>query len=97
MKWYIKILQKKKNIFQKINLIIKYFKITGISCLMDRSEDNRFDGFDLINELTDLNFDEFSSSILYEINNDGKNEMNKIDEEGGEFEIEEIDDSEEAH
>lgn len=54
---------------------------------MDRSEDNRFDGFGLINELTDLNFNEFSSSILYEINNDGKNEMNKIDEEEGEFEI----------
>ena len=64
---------------------------------MDRSEDNRFDGFGLINELTDLNFNEFSSSILYEINNDGKNEMNKIDEEEGEIEIEEIDDSEEAH
>ena len=60
------------------------------------SEDNKFDGFDLINELTDLNSDEFSSFIPHDINNDGKNEMNKIDEEGGEFEIEEIDDSEDT-
>lgn len=68
-------------------LVIKCFKITGISNLMDGSEDDKFDGFDLINELSDLKNDEVSSIVSSE-----KNEMHKIDEEGGKFEIEEFDD-----
>ena len=70
----------KKNEYIPKVLVIKSFKITGISNLMDGSEDDKFDGFDLINELSDLKNDEVSSIISSE-----KNEMQKIDEEGGEF------------
>ena len=63
---------------------------------MDWREDYKFDGFDLINELTDLKSDVFSSFIPNDINNDGKNEIKKMDKERGQFEIEEIDDSEDA-
>ena len=50
----------KKNEYIPKVLVIKSFKITGISNLMDGSEDDKFDGFDLINELSDLKNDEVS-------------------------------------
>ena len=80
-----------KNEYISKVLVIRSFKITGISNLMDGSEDDKFDGFDLINELSDLKNDEVSSIVSSE-----KNEMQKIDEEGGEFEIEEFDDWKDA-
>ena len=63
---------------------------------MDGSEDNKFDGFDLINEFIDLKNDEVSSIVSSDINKYEKNEMQKIDEEGGKFKIKEFDDSEDA-
>lgn len=44
-----------KNEYIPKDLVIKSFKITGISNLMDGSEDDKFDGFYLINKLSDLN------------------------------------------
>ena len=78
------------------NLLEKSFKLVGITNKMDGSEDQLFDGFDIINQLIDLKNE---TNELFENkskNNDALNlNLEENEEEGGDYEIEEESDSEE--
>ena len=78
------------------SLIEKSFKLVAITNKMDGSEDQIFDGFDIINQLADLKNE---ANVKLENNSKNNGDLNlnleENEEEGGEYEIEEESDSEE--
>ena len=78
------------------SLIEKSFKLVGITNKMDGSEDQIFDGFDIINKLSNLK-NEAKENLENNYTNNSELNLNlkENDEEGGEYELEEESDSEE--
>jgi hypothetical protein len=78
------------------SLIEKSFKLVAITNKMDGSEDQIFDGFDIINQLEYLKNEANVKLENNSENNSGSNlNLDENEEEGGEYEIEEESHSEE--
>ena len=84
----------KKNYIEN-SLIEKSFRLDGITNKMDGSDNQIYNGFDIINQLADLKNE---AKVKLENNSKNNGDLNlnleENDEEGGEYEIEEESDSE---